>query len=84
VRLTEDLEAVADPEHRQARPGRRHQLAHHRGEPGDRAAAQVIAVGETTRQDHSVHAAQVALAVPERDRLAASPGDRAGRVGVVE
>ena len=59
-------------------------LGHHRGEPGDRAAAQVVAVREATRQDHRVDAAQVVVAVPERDRLVAADADRALRVDVVE
>ena len=33
VRLAEDLEAVADAEHRQAAAGRLDHLGHHRGEP---------------------------------------------------
>jgi hypothetical protein len=57
VRLAQDLEAVADAENRQSRPGRGDQLAHDRGEPGDRAAAQVVAVGETSGEDDRVGAA---------------------------
>ena len=84
VRLAEDLEAVADAEHRQSRPGRGDQLAHHRGEPGDRAAAQVVAVREAAGQDHRVDAAQVAVGVPERDRLRSRVPHGAGRIGVVQ
>jgi hypothetical protein len=84
VRLAEDLEAVADAEHRQSRPGRGDQLAHHRGEPGDRAAAQVVAVRETPGEDHRVDAAQVTVRVPEPDRLCPRVPHRAGRIGVVE
>ena len=84
VGLAENLEPVADAEYRQARPGRGQQRGHHRGEPRDRAAAQVVAVGETARQDHGVHAQQVALTVPDRHRLAAGPGHGARRVDVIE
>ena len=57
---------------------------HHRREPGDRAAAQVVAVGEAAGQDHGVDAVQVGVAVPERDRLGAGEPDGARRVAVVE
>ena len=53
-------------------------------EAGDRAAAQVVAVGEAAGQDHRVDAVQVGVGVPERDRLGAGDADRAQRVAVVE
>ena len=84
VRLAQDLEAVADAEHRQPRLRGGRELGHHRGEPGDGAAAQVVAVGEAAGQDHGVRAAQVTLVVPERDGLAAGPADRAGRLGLIQ
>ncbi len=84
VRLAQDLEAVADAEHRQPRRRRRHQLGHHRREPGDRAAAQVVAVGEAAGEDHRVHAAQVPVGVPERDWHRPGVAHGAGRIGVVE
>ena len=80
VRLAQDLEPVADAQHRQARPGRRDQFAHHRGEPGDRAAAQVVAVGEPAGQDDRGDAAQIPVGVPQRDRL--RPGEPDGSRGV--
>ena len=84
VRLAQDLEPVADAEHRQAGPGGGHQLAHHRGEPGDGTAAQVVAVGEAAGQDRRVHAAQVAVAVPEHDRFGPGEPDRTRRVPVIQ
>ncbi len=58
--------------------------AHDRGEPGDRPAAQVVAVGEATGQDDGVDAVQVGVAVPQRDGLAAGDADGARGVAVVE
>ena len=57
---------------------------HHRGEPGDRAAAQVIAVREAAGQDHRVNAVQVAVGVPQRDRLSPRVPDGAGSVLVIK
>src|SRR5204863_1995004 len=68
VRLAEDLEAVADAEDRQAVAGRLDDRVHHGGEPGDRAAAQIVPVGEPAGQDHRVDTVQVRLGVPEPDR----------------
>ena len=84
VRLAQDLEPVADAEHRQPGPGGGHQLAHHRSEPRDGAAAQVVAIGKAAGQDHRVHAAQVAVPVPERHRLGPGRPDRPRRVPVIE
>ena len=66
-------------------PGRVDDRLHHRGEPGDRAAAQVVAVGEAAGQHDGVHAVQVRVGVPERHRLGAGHarrrGPRPGRPG---
>ncbi len=51
ARLAQDLEAVADAEHRPALVGERAHRAHRRREARDRAAAQVVAVREAARQD---------------------------------
>src|SRR5918994_6243836 len=48
VGLAEDLEAVADAEHRQPVVRGTHHLRHHRREARDRAAAEVVAVREPT------------------------------------
>ena len=63
--LEQNLEAVADAEHRPAPLGKRPHRAHHGREPGHRAGAQVVAVGETARQDHDVGAFQVGVLVPQ-------------------
>src|SRR5690606_313987 len=84
VRLAQDLEAVADAEHRQAGFGGVGERLHHRGEPGDGAAPQVVAVGEAAGEHDRVHAAQVGLGVPEPHRLRAGEPDRPGGVAVVE
>src|SRR5690606_23147168 len=46
VRLTQDLEPVADTEYGQPGTGGGRERLHHRGEPGDGTAPQVVAVGE--------------------------------------
>ena len=66
------------------RAGRLDDLGHHRREPGDRAAAQVVAVREAAGQHHRVDALEVVVAVPERDRLVAADPDGALGVDVVE
>ena len=82
--LAEDLEAVADAEHR--RPvGREGADPVHRGrEPRDRAAAEVVAVGEATGQDHPPGArGQLALGVPDGSGVRPEPLERELRVAVV-
>ena len=83
-RLAQDLEPVADAEHRTAALGEGAHLVHDGGEPRDRARAQVVAVGEPARQDDRVDAAQVVLGVPQGDALAAHRVDGPQRVPVVE
>jgi hypothetical protein len=84
VRLAQDLEAVADAEHRQPSPGRRDEFLHDRREPGDGAAAQVITVGEATGQDHRVGTAQVTVVMPQRNRLRSGIPNGTGRIGVIK
>ena len=64
--FAQDLEAVADAEHRPAVPGERVDRGHDRREAGDRTRAQVVAVGEATRQDERRRrsAARRSVAVP--------------------
>ena len=57
---------------------------HHRCETGDGAAAQVVAVGEPTRQDDGVDTLEVGRPVPESDGLTAGQPDGAQGVPVVE
>src|SRR5690606_36200798 len=84
MRLAQDLEAVADAEYGQAGAGGGRERLHHRGEPGDGTAPQVVAVGEAAGEDDRVHALQVGLGVPEPDRLGSGEPDRPGGVTVVE
>src|SRR6476619_7278960 len=84
VALGEHLEAVADAEDGQYAPRRRHERVHDRCEPGDGAAAQVVAVGEAPGEDDGVDAQEVRVAVPERDGFAAALADGARGVTVVE
>ena len=65
ARLEQDLEAVADAEHRAAGVGERLHRGHHRREPGDRAGAQVVAVGEPAGQDDDVGRAERGVLVPD-------------------
>ena len=80
VALAQHLEAVADAEHRHAPVGGVDHARHDLGEAGDRAAAQVVAVGEATRQDDGVDVVQVGVRVPEGDGLGA--GQPGGPLGV--
>src|ERR671930_1295967 len=82
--LAEDLEAVADPDHRPAALGEGTHLVHHRREPGDRAGPEVVAVREPAGQDHGVDLAEVGLGVPQRNALAAHRFDRSEGIAVVE
>src|SRR6476469_6377499 len=68
--LAQDLEAVADPEHRAAVAREGHDGLHDGREAGDRADAQVVAVGEPAWDHDRVGAAEVAVAVPEDLRVA--------------
>ena len=62
------------------RPAASIDLGHHRREPRDGAAAEVVAVREAARQHDRVDALEVVVAVPERDGLVAA--DAYGAVGV--
>ena len=74
VGLGEDLEAVADA-HDQSAVGREVGDRRHDGtETGDRAAAQVVAVGEPAGDDDGLDAAQVGVFVPEPHRFGAGEG----------
>ena len=84
VRFDEDLEAVADAEHRHPGIGGRDDLGHDRRAGRDGAAAQVVAVAETTGEHDRVDALEVVVAVPERDGLGTRAADGALRIPVVE
>ena len=64
ARFEQDLEAVADAEHRTTGIGEGLHRIHHRREPRDGAGAQVVTVRETTRQDDHVGAAERRVLVP--------------------
>ena len=53
--FAQNLEAVADAEHQPAARGVVVDRLHDRGARGDRAAAQIVAVGESARQDDEIH-----------------------------
>src|SRR5207253_5542579 len=82
--LAEDLEPVADAEDRRTPCCERRHLAHHRSEPGDRVATEVVPVAEPTRKNHGVDAVQVRFRVPERDGRPSHELDGAACVGVVQ
>ena len=63
--LQQDLEPVADAEHRPAGVGEGLDRGHHRREPRDRAGPQVVAVREAAGQDDHVSAAERRLLVPD-------------------
>src|SRR3989442_7483512 len=63
--LAEDLETVADADNELASLCFSFDSAHNRRKAGDGATAQVVAVGEATRQDDRVVVRQVAFRVPD-------------------
>ena len=82
ARLAQDLETVADPQDQSACQGMLAYRLHQRREPGDRATAQVVAVGEATWQNDDVGPLQVAIGVPEPHRLPARQIRRMGAVTI--
>jgi hypothetical protein len=64
-RLGQDLEAVADAEHGDARLGPLLDLAHDRGMGRDGAAAEVIAIGEAAGHDDEIDLGDIAVPVPD-------------------
>ena len=73
ARLAQDLEAVADAEHRHAFVGRFGDRAHYRRARRDRSRAEVIAVRETAGQHDQVEPGECRFGVPHRGR--ADAGD---------
>ena len=63
-RLAQDLEAVANAEHRAAGARVLGYGAHHPREPGDRAGAQIVSVAEAAGEDYHVGLPQIAVAMP--------------------
>ena len=84
ARLAEDLEAVADPEHRAAVGRERAHRVQHRGEARDRAAAKVVAVREAAgKHDCAGPARQLGLGVPDELGVGAESAERPRGVPVV-
>src|SRR5262249_35006781 len=79
MRFAEHLESVADPHHRTTRTRMLGDRGHHRREARDRARAQVVAVREPARHDHSVDTVGRRVAVPQhfgrRTEFFDGPGD---------
>src|SRR5438105_6767175 len=73
--LSEDLETVADAQHRPACLCELADGTHQRAEPGDGARAQIVAVGEAAREDDGVDVAQGVVAVPQQLGLTAGGTD---------
>ncbi|MFM2139628.1 MAG: hypothetical protein RJA57_1935 [Bacteroidota bacterium] len=68
--FAEDLKPVTDTEYLAPRSGEFNNALHHGTEPGDGAAAEVISIGESTRQYDAVlggKATEVTVLVPEHD-----------------
>ena len=80
--LAQDLEAVADPEHRAAVAREGDDVLHDRREARDGADAQVVAIGEAARDDDGVDVLQPAVGVPQQHGLS-HPRGRELRVDVV-
>src|SRR5699024_5993750 len=78
--FAEDLEAVADAEHRHTVVRGSDDRLHDRSESGDRAAAQVVTIGEPSRQDDGVDSGQGRIRMPQVHRV--RPGQTNGTSGV--
>src|SRR5690606_23686144 len=82
--LSQHLEAVADTKHWHPLVRRVDDLGHDRGEAGDSAAAQIVAVAESTGEHEGVDAVKVVRPVPQGNRLCACQPNRPLCVAVVE
>jgi hypothetical protein len=80
--LAQDLEAVADPEHRATLASEGDDVLHDRREARDGSDPQVVAVGEAAGDDHRVDVLQATVGVPQQHRLP-HPRGRELRVDVV-
>ncbi len=69
-RLAEDLEPVADAQHRPPLGGEAANRLHRGREAGDRAGAEIVAIGEPAGDDDRVDSAQIPLLVPDEARVA--------------
>src|SRR5215211_6055211 len=82
MRFAEDLEPVADPEHRAAGLGVPRNGLHRGGEARYGPGAQVIPVGKPSRHDDYVDPVEAVLLVPDHACVADPPAGRQ-RVTVV-
>ncbi len=64
--FSQNLETVANAKHQPAVVGELFHRLHHRAEPGDGAAAQIIAVAETTGHDDGVGVAERVVSLCQR------------------
>ena len=81
--LAQDLEAVADAEHEAAARRMRAHRVHDRRPPGDRAAAQVVAIGEAARQHDEIGpGGQRRVGVPDRRDRGARLAERPRGIAV--
>src|SRR6266446_335983 len=62
--FTQTLKPIADTNHRAARFGELNDALHHWREPSYRPAAQIVTIGETTREHDRFHAFEVAVFMP--------------------
>src|SRR5699024_3746182 len=82
--FAEDLEPVADAQHRHALPGRGHHGLHDRVEAGDRTAAQIVTIGESAGQDDGIDAGQGRIGVPQVHRFRTGQTHGTSGVPVIE
>ena len=84
ARLAQDLEPVADAQHRASARCEGADGVHDRSDAGDRARAQVVAVGEASRQDDCPDCRrQLGLLVPHERRLRADGAEGPRGVSIV-
>jgi hypothetical protein len=81
--LAEDLEAVADPEHRTAVRGELGDGSHRRRKARDGAAAEVVSVREPAGEDDPRHVGKALVGMPHGYRLRAERLESLERVPVV-
>src|SRR5207249_3476393 len=77
ARFDEHLKTIADAPHQASVRGEALHGGHDGGEASDRPGAEMIAVGEAARQDHTVVRREVSVFVPDEiGRLTENHGER--------
>ena len=84
ARLSKDLEAIADAEHRHALLRTIDNGLHHRRERGNRARAQVVTIRKTARHYYRIHAVQIGICVPEAFHLCAGGAGSASGIYIIQ